>query len=91
MTLGEIAKIGITSIMTNTILKRLATETELENGSDELIDVNIMAVTLFGKDGVVYSNQYNLLDVQFKIGIDNLYEFFVTLAVSEYKEVMGWN
>jgi hypothetical protein len=88
MTLGDMAKIGITSVMTNTILKRLATKTELENGSDELIDVNIIAVTLFGKDGVVYSNQYNLLDIQFTIGIDNLYEFFVTVAVSEYKEVL---
>lgn len=88
MTFGDMAKIGITSVMTNTILKRLATKTELENGSDELIDVNIMSVTLFGKDGVVYSKYYDLLDIQFDIGIDNLYEFFVTVAVSEYKEVL---
>jgi hypothetical protein len=71
MTLGDMAKIGITSFMTSTH-----------------IDEQFVGVTLLSDGCVVFQRSYDFHDFQNQSEIGGLHEFYVTLAVTEYKEVI---
>jgi hypothetical protein len=52
------------------------------------IDEQFIGVTLLSDGCVVFQRSYDLHDFQSQSEIGGIYEFFVTLAVTEYKEVL---
>jgi hypothetical protein len=52
------------------------------------IDEMFIGVTLLSDGCVVFQASYDLHNFQKSAGIEGIYEFFVTLAVTEYREVV---